>query len=133
MESNSTPAPKRRRGRPRKHPLPTAAPTAEAIANRVVAASPNIDDLDKLAEAITHRLRMTIDAASARLPVTEILLVNTRQVAEMLSISEGTVLNLISSGQLQSVHIRGSLRVALDEVRRLASTGTNLTAKPQLT
>jgi excisionase family DNA binding protein len=124
---NSTPAPKRRRGRPRKHPLPIATTThnAEVIANAVVRESADINNLDKLADAITMKLRATIDAAAAKQPtITEPLLITSKQAAQILAVSEGTIWNLMADGRLSFVHIAGSRRVSIDTVKRLAATGT---------
>jgi excisionase family DNA binding protein len=129
MESTSTPA--RRRGRPRKFPLPTV-PTVnpivdvEALANAVVRESKaDINDLGSLEQAITAKLRAIVDKELARQPVIQVLLLTLPQVAQALQVSEGTISNMLAAGQLSSVSIRGSRRVALDEVRRLAQVGTN--------
>lgn len=124
--STPTPAPKRRRGRPRK--FATATPTfdVEREANAIAAAAPDINDLDKIAQEITAMLRRTIDkAATKQKVIVEPLLVTTKQAAEALAVSEGTIFNLISDGRLNAIKIAGTRRVPLDEIRRLAAVGTN--------
>jgi excisionase family DNA binding protein len=124
METITAPA-KRRRGRPRKI-APTINPIdAEVIANAVVRESADINNLDKLADAITMKLRATIDAAAAKQPtITEPLLITSKQAAQILAVSEGTIWNLMADGRLSFVHIAGSRRVSIDAVKRLAATGT---------
>ena len=55
---------------------------------------------------------------------TEPLLVTVPEAAKMLQVSVATVWNLFSSGELAFVKIRGSRRVHVDELRRIAANGT---------
>lgn len=71
------------------------------------------------------------DAASAALPVVPVLLVTIKQAAEILAVCTRTIETLVADGQLASITIRGSRRIALDELKRMAHTGTRYTATQQ--
>ena len=54
----------------------------------------------------------------------EILLITITQAAQALQVSEGTIWNLMRDGHLPFVKINGTRRIMLDELKQLASTGT---------
>ena len=101
---------KRGRGRPRLYANPEAAAAARAARRE-----------DK---AIRQRIAAA-DAEAAAQPTIEILLVTTKQAAQALQVSERTIANLVSDGRLSDIKILGTRRIALDEIKRLATTGTN--------
>lgn len=53
----------------------------------------------------------------------EVLLLNPRQVAEALQISERSVYHLLKTQQIPSISIGRSRRVFLDDLRSFARTG----------
>ena len=101
MNTTSTPAPKRR-GRPRKFA------TDAQIEKRELA-----------------RVRK-IDIENSRKPAITWLLITTKQAAEALQVSEGTIHNLIKAGQLESLLIGGCRRISFDDVKALARNGATL-------
>jgi hypothetical protein len=54
----------------------------------------------------------------------ECVLVTVKQAAQALQVSEKTVWNLMTAGKLQYVHILGTRRIAVDELRRLSKYGS---------
>lgn len=102
METNTAPA--KRRGRPRLH-----------------------NDID---QAQRERISAA-DAKAATLPPVQVMLVTIKQAAEILNISTRTVELLISEGQLSSIKIRDSRRIALDELKRMAAHGTSYTTSQE--
>ena len=110
MQSNIEPQLLRGRGRPRKYANNREA--KEAAAKR------------KAERQAIHQRIKEADKASSQLPVTEILLVTVQQAAQALSVSTGTVVNMINQGVLNTVKIMNTRRIALDEIRRLVATGT---------
>ncbi len=53
----------------------------------------------------------------------EPLLYRVPELARVLAISRAAVWNLISSGKIRAVRIRGSVRIARDEAERIAREG----------
>lgn len=56
----------------------------------------------------------------------EVMLATVPQAAQLLAISERHVWALIKNGELPSIHIGGSRRVEVDELRRFATKGSPL-------
>jgi excisionase family DNA binding protein len=54
----------------------------------------------------------------------EPLVITIKQAATMLQVTEKSVRNFIEAGHLKSVKIAGARRIPLDELKRLASEGT---------
>ncbi len=59
-------------------------------------------------------------------PVINVLLVNVKQAAEALQVSERTIFNLMDNGQLPSVKIGDARRIDIEDVRKIARTGASL-------
>jgi len=55
-----------------------------------------------------------------------VLLVTTKQAAEALQVCERTVFNLLASGELPSVKVRGSRRIFTDDLKAFARVGAQL-------
>jgi excisionase family DNA binding protein len=55
----------------------------------------------------------------------EIQLFTIKQTAQVLQVSERTIFNLLSSGQLRSVKIGGSRRVFSDDLKEFARVGVD--------
>jgi len=55
------------------------------------------------------------------LPIIERLLLRVPETGEALGLSRAKVYELINRGDLKAVHIDGSVRVPMDEVRRFVS------------
>ena len=51
-------------------------------------------------------------------------LATVRQAAEFLTVSRGTILNMIRDGSLRSIRVRRSLRLDWSEIERVARFGT---------
>jgi excisionase family DNA binding protein len=54
----------------------------------------------------------------------EPLLLTIPQAATALHVSVGTIWNMFSDGELAFVKIRGSRRIPIEEIKRVASHGT---------
>jgi excisionase family DNA binding protein len=55
----------------------------------------------------------------------EVLLITTKQAAEILNVSERTIANLYYAGHLDSVKLGSSRRYSLADVKKLAATGAD--------